>query len=98
MDVSYSDIQSNIVQSMRTVEMVVPKKNNRLIHSENQMDEGNHAVNVSAVTENQNNYVTSFFQIAVISIQSGRDRLKTYVFLDNGSTVLFIDRSCQKKF
>ena len=38
------------------------KKHNRLLHSENQMNEGNHAVNVSAATINQSNEVTSFLQ------------------------------------
>ena len=33
------------------------KKHNHLLHSENQVDEGNHAVNVSAATINQNNEV-----------------------------------------
>ena len=31
------------------------KKDNGLLHSENQMDEGSHAVNVSAATINQSN-------------------------------------------
>ena len=35
------------------------KKHNRLLHSESQMDEGNHAVNVSAASINQSNVVTS---------------------------------------
>ena len=39
------------------------KKHNRLLHSENQMDEGSHAVNVSAVTTNQSNQVNSFLEI-----------------------------------
>ena len=66
------------------------KKQNRLLHSENQMDEGSHAVNVSAATINQ---VTSFLQIVPVSVQSGGNRLTTYVFLDSGSTVSFIDES-----
>ena len=73
------------------------KKHNRLLHSENEMDEGNHAVNVSAATINQSNKVTSFLQIVPVSIQSGRNRLKTYAFLDSGSTVSFIDQSVQEK-
>ena len=36
------------------------RKHNRLLHSENQMDEGNHAVNVSAAIINQSDEVTSF--------------------------------------
>ena len=36
------------------------KKHNRLLHSENQTDEGNHAVNVSAATTNQSNEVSFF--------------------------------------
>ena len=73
------------------------KKHNRLLHSENQMDEGYHAVNVSAATINQSNKVTSFLQIVPVSIQSSRNRLNTYVFLDSGSMVSFIDQSVQEK-
>ena len=73
------------------------KKHNRLLHSENQMDEGNHAVNVSAATISQNNEVTSFLQIVPVSFQSGSNRLNTYAFLDSGSTVSFIDRSVNEK-
>ena len=73
------------------------KKHNRLLHSENQMDEGNHGVNVSAATINQSNEVTSFLQIFPVSLQSGGNRLNTYAFLDSGSTVSFIDQSVQKK-
>ena len=73
------------------------KKHNRLLHSENQMDEGNHAVNVSAATVSQSNEVTSFLQIVRVSIQSGRNRLNTYAFLDSGSTVSFVDRSVNEK-
>ena len=69
------------------------KKHNRLLHSENQMDEGSHAVNVSAATINQSNEVTSFLQIAPVSVQSVGNRLTTYAFLDSGSTVSFIDQS-----
>ena len=67
------------------------KKHSQLLRSENQKDEGNHAVNVSAATINQSNEVTSFFQIVPVSIQSGGDKLNTYAFLDSGSTVSFID-------
>ena len=67
------------------------KKHNRLLHSENQTDEGNHAVIISAATINQGNEVTSFLQIVPVSIQSGGNRLNTYAFLDSGSTVSFID-------
>ena len=69
------------------------KKHNRLLHSENQMDEGSHAVNVSAATINQSNQVTSFLQIVPVSVQSGGNRLATYAFVDSGSTVSFIDQS-----
>ena len=69
------------------------KKHNRLLHSENQMDEGSHAVNVSAATINQSNQVTSFLQIVPLSVQSGGNRLTTYAFLDSGPTVSFIDQS-----
>ena len=73
------------------------KKQNRLLHSENQMDEGNHTVNVSAAIINQSNEVTSFLQIVPVSIQSGGNRLNTYAFLDSGSTVSFIDQSVHEK-
>ena len=69
------------------------RKHNRLLHSENQMDEGSHAVNVSAATINQSNQVTSFLQIVPVSLQSGSNRLTTYAFLDSGTTVSFIDQS-----
>ena len=58
------------------------KKHNRLLHSENQMDEGNHAVNVSTATINQSCEVTSFLQIVPVSIQSDGNKLNTCVFLD----------------
>ena len=62
------------------------------------MDEGNHAVNVSAATINQRNEVTSFLQIVPVSIQSGGNRLNTYAFLnDSGSTVSLINQSVQRK-
>ena len=73
------------------------KKHNRLLHSENQMDEGNHAVNLSAATIRQRNEVTSFLQIVPILIQSGSNKLNTYAFLDSGSTVSFVDRSVNEK-
>ena len=66
-------------------------------HSENQVDEGNHAVNISAATINQSNEVTSFLQIVPVSIQSSGNRLNTYAFLDSGSTVSFIDQSVQEE-
>ena len=61
------------------------------------MDEGNHALNVSAGTINQSNEVISFLQIVRVSIQRDGNRQNTYVFLDNGSTVSFIDQSVQEK-
>ena len=73
------------------------KKHNRLLHSEDPMDEGNHAVNVSAATINQSNEVTSFLQIVPVSIQSGGNRLNTYAFPDSGSTVSFIDQSVKER-
>ena len=63
------------------------KKHNRLLHSENQMDEGSHAVNVSAATINQCNQVTSFLQIVPVSVQSGDNRLTSFTFLDSGSLI-----------
>ena len=73
------------------------KKHNRLLHSENQTDEGSHAVNVSAATINQSNQVTSFLQIVPVSVQSGGNRLTTYAFFDSGSTVSFIDQSVKNQ-
>ena len=73
------------------------KKHNRLLHTENQMDEGNHAVNVSAARISQSNEVTSFLQMVPVSIQSGSNTLNTYAFLDSGSTVSFVDRSVNEK-
>ena len=73
------------------------KKHNTLLHSENQMDEGSHAVNVSAATINQSNQVTSFLQIVPVSVQSGGNRLTIYAFLDSGSTVSFIDQSVKNQ-
>ena len=67
------------------------KKHIQLLHSENQMDEGNHAVNVSAGTINQSNEVTSCLQIVPVSMQSDGNSLNTYAFLDSGSTVSSID-------
>ena len=61
------------------------------------MDEGNHAVNVSAAKIHQSNKVTSFYQIVPVSIQIGGKRLNTYVFLESGSTVSFIDQSVHEK-
>ena len=69
------------------------KKHNRGLHSENQIDEGSHPVNVSAATINQSNQVTSFLQMVPVSVQSGGNKLTTYAFLDSGSTVSFIDQS-----
>ena len=69
----------------------------RLLHSENQKDDGNHAINVSAATISQSNEVTSFLQIVPVSIQSDSKKLNTYVFLDSGSTVSFIDQSVNEK-
>ena len=73
------------------------KKHNRLLHSENQMDEGNHAVNVSAATINQSKEVKSFLQMVPVSKKSGCNWLNTYAFLDSGSTVSFIDQNVQEK-
>ena len=73
------------------------KKHNRLLHSENQMDENNHSVNVSAATINRSNEVTSSLQIVPVSIRSSCNRLNTYAFLDSGSTVSFVDKSLQEK-
>ena len=50
------------------------------------MDEGSHAVNISASTIKKSNHVTSFLQIVPVSVQSGGNRSTTYAFLDSGST------------
>ena len=73
------------------------KKHNRLLHSENQMDEGNHAVNMSAATISQSSEVMSFLQIVPVSIQSGSNKLNAYAFLDSGSTVSFNDQSVNER-
>ena len=61
------------------------------------MDEGNHAVNVSAATISQSNEDTSFLQIDPVSFQSGNNRLNTYAYLDSGPTVSLIDQSVNEK-
>ena len=74
------------------------KKHNQLLHSENEMDESKHPVNVSSATIKQSNEVTSFLQKVLVSIQSGGNgRLNTYAFLDSGSMLSFIDQSVQEK-
>ena len=73
------------------------KKHNRLLQSENQIDGGNHAANVSAATSNQSIDVNSFLQIVPVQIQSGGNRPKTYIFFDSAKEVSFIDQSVQKK-
>ena len=91
-------MQSKIVNAINACGMnVCIKKQYRLLHSENQMDKGNHAVNVSAATINQSNEVTSFIQIVPVSIQSGGNRLNAYVFLDSGSPVSLIDKIVHEK-
>ena len=57
------------------------------------MDEGSHAVNVSAATINQSSQITSFLQIVPVSVQSCGNSLTTYAFVDSGSTVSFIDEN-----
>ena len=76
------------------------KKHNWLLHSENQIEEGNHAVNVSAGTNNQmkqSDEVTSFLQMVPVSIQRGGNKLNTYAFLDSGSTFSIIKQNVQEK-
>ena len=72
------------------------KKSNRLLHSENQMDEVNSAVNVSAAKISQSNESMSFLQIVPVSIHGVCNRLKTHGFLDIGSVVSFIAQSLQE--
>ena len=69
------------------------KKHYRLLHSENEMDESSHSVNVSGATINQSTQVTGFLQIVLVSVKSGGNRLATYAILDSGSTASFIDQS-----
>ena len=73
------------------------QKQNRLLHSDNQMGEDSHKVNVSAAVINQGNLVMSFISIVSVSILNGGRKLNTYGFLDSGSTVLLIDQSIQEK-
>ena len=73
------------------------ERHNRLLHSENQIDDENYALNESATTINQIDEVTSFLQIVPVSIQSIGKRLIIFAFLDSGSTVSFIDPSIIKK-
>ena len=70
------------------------KNHNRLQHSENPMDQDNHAVNVTAAKINQINEITSFLKIVPVSIQSGSN---TYAFLASGSTISFIDHGVNEK-
>ena len=60
------------------------KMRKRLLHSENQMEEGNYAV-------------TSFLQTVLVPIHHVSNKLDTYVFLYSGSTVSFLDQSVQEK-
>ena len=73
------------------------KKHNRLLHSENQMDEGNHAFNGSAATISRSIEITSFLQLVPVSIQNGSNRLTINAFLDSASTVSFIDQSVNER-
>ena len=61
------------------------------------MDERNHAVKVGTATINRSNEAISFLQIVLVSTQSGINQLKTYAFLDSGSTISVINRSVQEK-
>ena len=61
------------------------------------MDEGNHAIKVSAATISKSNEVTSFLQVVPVSNQSSGNSLNTYAFLDSGSTVSFIDQVNKEK-
>ena len=74
------------------------KKHNLLLHSENQMNEGNQAANVSTATFNQSNEFTTFLQIVPVSLQSGGNRLNTYAFLDSGSTVSLSMKVCRRRY
>ena len=84
-----------IMQSKSIIKL--NKMHNRLLHSENQLEERNQAVNVSAAIGNQNIEYTIFLLIVSVSEQSGGNMLNTYAFLDNGSTVSIIDQSLQEK-
>ena len=61
------------------------------------MDEGNFAVNVSAIKINQGDDDTRFLQIVRASLQSGGNRLKKHADLDSGSTVSFVDQRVREK-
>ena len=89
-------MQSKIVKSGRAVSLDALRSTSDC-YTQKTIDEGNHAVNVSAATINQSNEVTSFLQIVPVSIESAGNRLNTYAFLDSGSTVSFIDQSVQEK-
>ena len=73
------------------------KKQNPMLHLENQMNEGDHVIKVKAATINQNNEVRSVLQLIPVSIQSRDVRLNTYASLDSGSTVLFVNHCVQER-
>ena len=56
------------------------------------MQKCNHAVNVIDATFNQSEKVMIFRRIVPVLTQSGRNRLNTYISLDSGQTVSFIDQ------
>ena len=73
------------------------KKHNRLLPTENQMDEIKSAINVSAARVHRSNQVTSFLQIVLVSIQCGRHRMKIYAFFNTETTLSFSYQNVQEK-
>ena len=66
-------MQSNIAKSMRAASMnACIKKENRLLLSKNQLNEGNHAAKVSAATINSSNKVMGFLQIVPVAMSQYR--------------------------
>ena len=76
-------------------------KHNRMLHSEQKSasttEDSSQASNVSAAAIGKFNEVSSFLQIAPVSVRYGRRQLQTYAFMDTGSTVSFIDKSLRRK-
>ena len=76
-------------------------KHNRMLHSEQKSasttEDSSQASNVSAAAIGKCNEVSSFLQIAPVSVRYGRRQLQTYAFMDTGSTVSFIDKSLRRK-
>ena len=76
-------------------------KHNRMLHSEQKSasttEDSSQASNVSAAAIGKFNEVSSFLQIAPVSVRYGRRQFQTYAFMDTGSTVSFIDKGLRRK-